>query len=48
MRVEGRLRIIRDSSRGGLAEPGELLEAGPKTRVCEGEGGSRGLYRWSP
>ena len=24
------------------------LEAGPKTRVCEGEGGSRGLYRWSP
>ena len=26
----------------------EALEAGPKTRVCEGEGGSRGLYRWSP
>ena len=25
-----------------------FLEAGPKTRVCEGEGGSRGLYRWSP
>ncbi len=25
-----------------------ILEAGPKTRVCEGEGGSRGLYRWSP
>ncbi len=25
-----------------------VLEAGPKTRVCEGEGGSRGLYRWSP
>ena len=25
-----------------------ILGTWPKTRVCEGEGGSRGLYRWSP